>query len=123
MSKRRKHRTSLYRKRKGWHIDNEELDKSPNQPTSRELNGIRIGKRRSEVIIYRLSNKKEEELNLEIRHLLNTKKFVLKKGQHMESCEGYDYLQKWRNKGIVKADGDIRDISVDLLMQGERIFI
>ena len=122
-NKRRKYRTSLYRKRKGWHIDNEELDKLPNQPTSRELNGIRIGKRKRGVVIYKLRNKKDEELDLEIRHLLNTKQFVLKKGQHMESCDGYSYLQRWREKGIVSADGDVRDINIDLLFQGERIFI
>ena len=129
MSK-RKHRINLARiKNNDWCEGGNEggMNKSElNQPnhSTIELSGIRIGRRRNGIVRYTLSNKKGESLKLEILHLLRNKEFVLKKDRYIEPLnDGYDLLRRWREKGIVSSEGSIQDIQVDLLKQGERIFI
>lgn len=126
MSK-RKHRTNLARIRNNdWCEggDKRGMDKSKPNHFARELNGVRIGRRRNGVVRYTLSNKKGESLKLEILHLLRNKEFVLKKERRIEALsDGYGLLHTWREKGIVSSEGDIQDIRTDLLLQGERIFI
>lgn len=125
MSKRR-HKTSLARiKNKDWvgELGMESNKSKPNHSTI-ELHGIKICRRRNGIVRYTLFNKKGEALKLEILHLLHNKEFILKNEKHIEALnDGYGLLQKWREKGIVSSEGDIRDIEIDLLMQGERIII
>ena len=125
MSKIRKNHVSLARlKNNDWHIGESGMDKSEPNHSTRELNGLRVGRRRDGIVRYILSNKKGQPLNLEILHLLHNKEFVLKKGRHLEALEnGHKLLKTWRKKGIVNAEGDAADVKMDLLMQGERIFI
>lgn len=126
MSK-QKHRTSLARiKHNDWYIGEWEMENKKSKPNhfTRELSGIQIGRRRNGTVRYTLSNKKGESLKLEILHLLHNKEFVLKKDRQIEALnDGYNLLRKWREKGIVNSEGDLRDIRVDLLFQGEAIML
>ena len=126
MSK-RKHRTNLSRIRNNdWCEggDKKGVGKSKPNHFTRELNGVRIGRRRNGIVRYTLSNKKGESLKLEILHLLRNKEFVLKKDRRIEALnDGYDLLQRWREKGIVESEGDIADVKMDMLFLGDKITI
>ena len=104
-------------------MDDEEL-KPTHSTKEKVLNGISIGQSRNGIVRYMLYNKKREPLRMEILHLLRNEEFVLKKGRRIEALDdGYDLLLKWRRKGTVSCEGHIADVRVDLLKQGERIYI
>lgn len=125
MSKRK--RVNIARiKSNDWHIGELGMENKKSKPnhSTREINGVNIGRRRNGIVRYMLCNKKGESLKLEILHLLHNKEFVLKKEQHIEALsDGYGLLRTWREKGVINSEGSIQDIQVDLLEQGERIFI
>ena len=79
----------------------------------RKVNGIRIGRRRRNIVQYRLGK-------LELRHYLKAGVFVLNRRGNYERVEKR-MLQNWIRTGRVVADGDIRDVMADLLMCGEKI--
>jgi len=79
----------------------------------RKVNGIRIGRRRRNIVQYRLGK-------LELRHYLKAGVFVLNRRGNYERVDKR-MLQNWIRTGRVVADGDIRDVMADLLMCGEKI--
>ena len=79
----------------------------------RKVNGIRIGRRRRNIVQYRLGK-------LELRHYLKAGVFVLNRRGNYERVDKR-MLQNWIRTGRVVADGDIRDIMADLVMCGEKI--
>ena len=126
MSK-RNHRTSLARiKSNDWHIGELGMENEKSKPihSTIEINGVKIGKRRSGVVSYMLCNKKGESLKLEILHLLHNKEFVLKKERRIEALDdGFELIRKWREKGVVDSEGDIADVKTDMLLLGDKIII
>jgi len=79
----------------------------------RKVNGIRIGRRRRNIVQYRLGK-------LELRHYLKAGVFVLNRRGNYERVDRR-MLRDWIRTGRVVADGDIRDIMADLVMCGETI--
>jgi len=79
----------------------------------RKVNGISIGRRRRNIVQYRLGK-------LELRHYLKAGVFVLNRRGNYERVDKR-MLQNWIRTGRVVADGDIRDVMADLLMCGEKI--
>jgi len=79
----------------------------------RKVNGISIGRRRRNLVQYRLGK-------LELRHYLKAGVFVLNRRGNYERVDKR-MLQNWIRTGRVVADGDIRDVMADLLMCGEKI--
>ena len=79
----------------------------------RKVNGISIGRRRRNLVQYRLGK-------LELRHYLKAGVFVLNRRGNYERVNKR-MLQNWIRTGRVVADGDIRDVMADLLMCGEKI--
>ena len=79
----------------------------------RKVNGIRIGRRRRNLVQYRLGK-------LELRHYLGAGVFVLNRKGNYERVDR-KMLHNWIRTGRVVADGDIWDIMVDLVMCGEKI--
>jgi len=79
----------------------------------RKVNGIRIGRRRRNLVQYRLGK-------LELRHYMKAGVFVLNRRGNYERVDRR-MLQNWIRTGRVVADGDIRDVMADLVMCGERV--
>ena len=79
----------------------------------RKVNGISIGRRRRNIVQYRLGK-------LELKHYLKAGVFVLNRRGNYERVDKR-MLQNWIRTGRVVADGDIRDVMADLLMCGEKI--
>jgi len=79
----------------------------------RKVNRIRIGRRRRNIVQYRLGK-------LELRHYLKADVFVLNRRGNYERVDRR-MLRDWIRTGRVVADGDIRDVMADLLMCGEKI--
>jgi len=79
----------------------------------RKVNGIRIGRRRRNLVQYRLGK-------LELRHYMKAGVFVLNRRGNYERVDRR-MLQNWIRTGRVVADGDIRDVMADLVMCGEKI--
>jgi len=101
-----------------------ENKKSKLNHSTREINGVKIGRRRSGIVRYVLCNKKGESLKLEILHLLHNEEFILKKERRIEALDdGYKLLHKWREKGIVNSEGDVADVKTDMLLSGDKIII
>ena len=125
MSK-RKHINLARMKSNDWHVGDLGMEDNKSKPnhSTRELSGIKIGRRRNGIVRYTLCNKKGESLQLEILHLLHNEEFILKKERRIEALsDGYELLRTWREKGTIDSEGDLQDIRVDLLKQGEKIFI
>ena len=81
----------------------------------RKVNGISIGRRRRNLVQYRLGK-------LELRHYLKAGVFVLNRRGSYEKVDK-KMLRNWIRTGRVVADGDIRDVMADLVMCGERIIL
>ena len=81
--------------------------------SERKVNGIRIGRRRRNLVQYRLGK-------LELRHYLKAGVFVLNRRGNYERVDRR-MLRNWIRTGRVVADGDIRDVMADLVMCGERV--
>ena len=79
----------------------------------RKVNGISIGRRRRNLVQYRLGK-------LELRHYMKAGVFVLNRRGNYERVDRR-MLQNWIRTGRVVADGDIRDVMADLVMCGERV--
>ena len=79
----------------------------------RKVNGIRIGRRRRNIVQYRLGK-------LELRHYLKAGVFVLNRKGNYERVDRR-MLRNWIRTGRVIADGDVRDVMADLVMCGEKI--
>ena len=79
----------------------------------RKVNGISIGRRRGNLVRYRLGK-------LELRHYLKAGVFVLNRRGSYEKVDK-KMLRNWIRTGRVVADGDIRDVMADLVMCGEKI--
>ena len=79
----------------------------------RKVNGISIGRRRRNIVQYRLGK-------LELKHYLKAGVFVLNRRGNYDRVDKR-MLQNWIRTGRVVADGDIRDVMADLLMCGEKI--
>ena len=79
----------------------------------RKVNGIRIGRKRRNLVQYRLGK-------LELRHYLKAGVFVLNRRGNYERVD-MRMLRNWIRTGRVVADGDIRDVMADLVMCGEKI--
>jgi len=81
----------------------------------RKVNGISIGRRRRNLVQYRLGR-------LELRHYLKAGVFVLNRRGNYERVDRR-MLRNWIRTGRVVADGDIRDVMTDLVMCGEKIIL
>ena len=81
----------------------------------RKVNGISIGRRRRNLVQYRLGK-------LELRHYLKADVFVLNRRGNYERVDRR-MLRNWIRTGRVVADGDIRDVMADLVMCGEKILL
>jgi len=79
----------------------------------RKVNGISIGRRRRNLVQYRLGK-------LELRHYLKVGVFVLNRRGNYERVDRR-MLRNWIRTGRVVANGDIRDVMADLVMCGEKI--
>jgi len=79
----------------------------------RKVNGIKIGRRRRNLVQYRLGK-------LELRHYFRAGVFVLNRRGSYERVDR-KMLRNWIRTGRVVADGDIRDVMADLVMCGEKI--
>ena len=79
----------------------------------RKVNGIKIGRRRRNLVQYRLGK-------LELRHYLGAGVFVLNRKGDYERVDRR-MLRNWIKTGRVVADGDVRDVMADLVMCGEKI--
>ena len=96
-----------------WH---EEIKiKREEKMDGKRVAGIKVGRKRRNVIQYRLGK-------LELRHYLNAGIFVLNRRGTYERVDR-KMLCNWIRTERVVADGDIRDIMVDLIMSGERVAI
>jgi len=95
-----------------WYEDlkNRKKERIPNE---RKVNGISIGRRRRNLVQYRLGK-------LELRHYLGAGVFVLNRRGDYERVDR-KMLRNWIRTGRVIADGDIRDVMADLVMCGEKI--
>jgi len=95
-----------------WYEDmkNEKRREAPNK---RKVNGVSIGRRRRNLVQYRLGK-------LELRHYLGAGVFVLNRKGNYERVDR-KMLHNWIGTGRVVADGDIRDVMADLVMCGEKI--
>jgi len=83
--------------------------------SERKVNGIRIGRRRRNLVQYRLGK-------LELRHYLGAGVFVLNRKGDYERVDR-QMLHNWIRTGRVVADGDVRDVMADLVMCGEKILL
>ena len=81
----------------------------------RKVNGISIGRRRRNLVQYRLGK-------LELRHYLKAGVFVLNRRGSYERVDRR-MLRNWIRTGRVAADGDVRDVMADLVMCGEKILL
>ena len=81
----------------------------------RKVKGIKIGRRRRNLVQYRLGK-------LELRHYLKAGVFVLNRRGNYERVDR-KMLRNWIRTGRVVADGDIRDVMADLVMCGEKILL
>jgi len=81
----------------------------------RKVNGIRIGRRKRNLVHYRLGK-------LELRHYLKAGVFVLNRRGSYERVDR-KMLRNWIRTGRVIADGDVRDVLTDLVMCGEKILL
>jgi len=97
-----------------WYEDlkNRKKERTPNE---RKVNGISIGRKRRNIVQYRLGK-------LELRHYLKAGVFVLNRRGSYERVDRR-MLQNWIRTGRVAADGDIRDVMTDLVMCGEKIVL
>ena len=97
-----------------WHEDlkNEKRKEVSNE---RKVKGIKIGRRRRNLVQYRLGK-------LELRHYLKAGVFVLNRRGNYERVDR-KMLRNWIRTGRVVADGDIRDVMTDLVMCGEKILL
>ncbi len=97
-----------------WHEDlkNRKKEKVTNE---RRVKGIRIGRRRRNLVEYRLGK-------LELRHYLKAGVFVLNRRGNYERVDRR-ILRNWIRTGRVIADGDVRDVITDLVMCGEKILL
>ena len=93
-------------------LKNRKRGKTPNE---RKVNGIRIGRRRRNLVQYRLGK-------LELRHYLKAGVFVLNRRGSYERVDRR-MLRNWIRTGRVAADGDVRDVLTDLVMCGEKILL
>ena len=95
-----------------WYEDlkNRKKEKMINE---RRVNGIRIGRRKQNLVQYRLGR-------LELGHYLKAGVFVLNRRGNYERVDRR-MLRNWIKTGRVVADGDIRDVMADLVMCGEKI--
>ena len=83
--------------------------------SERKVNGISIGRRRRNLVQYRLGK-------LELRHYLKAGVFVLNRRGSYERVDRR-MLRNWIRTGRVAADGDVRDVLTDLVMCGEKILL
>jgi len=83
--------------------------------SERKVNGISIGRRRRNLVQYRLGK-------LELRHYLKADVFVLNRRGSYERVDRR-MLRNWIRTGRVAADGDVRDVLTDLVMCGEKILL
>jgi len=81
----------------------------------RKVKGIKIGRRRRNLVQYRLGK-------LELRHYLKAGVFVLNRKGNYERVDRR-MLRNWIRTGRVAADGDVRDVLTDLVMCGEKILL
>ncbi len=81
----------------------------------RRVNGIRIGRRKRNLVQYHLGK-------LELRHYLKAGIFVLNRRGNYERVDK-KMLRSWIRTGRVVADGDVRDVMADLVMCGEKILL
>ena len=96
-----------------WYED--KINKRKEISNERKVNGIRIGRRRRNIVQYRLGK-------LELRHYLKADVFVLNRRGSYERVDRR-MLRNWIRTGRVVADGDVRDVIADLVMCGERIIL
>jgi len=83
--------------------------------SEQKVNGISIGRRRRNLVQYRLGK-------LELRHYLKAGVFVLNRRGSYERVDRR-MLRNWIRTGRVAADGDVRDVLTDLVMCGEKILL
>ena len=97
-----------------WYEDlkNRKKERTPNE---RKVNGISIGRKRRNIVQYRLGK-------LELRHYLKAGVFVLNRRGSYERVDRR-MLRNWIRTGRVAADGDVRDVLTDLVMCGEKILL
>ena len=95
-----------------WHEDLKN-GKKVEVRNERKVNGIRIGRKRRNLVQYRLGK-------LELRHYLKAGVFVLNRRGNYERVDRR-MLRNWIRTGRVIADGDVRDVMADLVMCGEKI--
>ena len=96
-----------------WYED--KINKRKEISNERKVNGIRIGRRRRNIVQYRLGK-------LELRHYLKAGVFLLNRRGNYEKVDR-KMLRNWIRTGRVVADGDVRDVIADLVMCGERIIL
>jgi len=96
-----------------WYED--KINKRNEVSNERKVNGIRIGRRRRNIVQYRLGK-------LELRHYLKAGVFLLNRRGNYEKVDRR-MLRNWIRTGRVVADGDVRDVIADLVMCGERIIL
>jgi|GEM_PF-2409690 len=96
-----------------WYED--KINKRKEISNERKVNGIRIGRRRRNIVQYRLGK-------LELRHYLKAGVFLLNRRGNYEKVDRR-MLRNWIRTGRVVADGDVRDVIADLVMCGERIIL
>ncbi len=97
-----------------WHEDLK-IGKMGEISNERKVNGIRIGRRRRNLVQYRLGK-------LELKHYLKAGVFVLNRRGDYERVDR-QILRNWIKTGRVMADGDVRDVMTDLVMCGEKILL
>jgi len=96
-----------------WH---EEIKiKRKEKMNGKRVAGVKVGRKRRNVIQYRLGK-------LELRHYLNAGVFVLNRRGTYERVDR-KMLRNWIRTERVVADGDVRDIMADLVMCGERVIL
>ncbi len=81
----------------------------------RRIAGIKIGRRRRNLIQYRLGN-------LQLNHYLNAGIFLMNRRGRYEKVDR-QMLRRWIKTNRVVADGDIHDVIADLVMCGEKIIL
>ena len=96
-----------------WYED--KINKRKEISNERKVAGIKIGRRRRNLVQYRLGN-------LQLNHYLNANVFLLNRRGKYERVNR-EMLRRWIKTNRVVADGDVRDVIADLVMCGERIIL
>jgi len=96
-----------------WYED--KINKRNKVSNERKVAGIKIGRRRRNLVQYRLGN-------LQLNHYLRANLFLLNRRGKYEKVNR-EMLRRWIKTNRVVADGDVRDVIADLVMCGEKIIL